>query len=102
MLAVTLAEKREFDAARARLDQLRVANGRFGARYSFLREQDVVLLLCKINLEIGDAKDSLRVLRRELRPDSALLTIAPTVNATNTIATAAITGLLRRANTRSW
>jgi hypothetical protein len=77
VLAVALAEERRFAEARARLDQLRAVNGQFGAHSSFLRTEDVALLLCRLNLEIDDPEDSLRVLAAELRPDSALLTSLP-------------------------
>lgn len=77
VLAVRLSEQRRFQEARARLDELRVANGKFTGHYSFLRTVDVATLLCRINLEIDDPEDSLLVLRAELRPDSPTLLASP-------------------------
>jgi hypothetical protein len=77
VLAVSLAEQRHFTRARQRLNQLRIANGQFGERYSFVREADVALLLCMVNLEIDDPEDSLLVLQQELRPGSTMFTSAP-------------------------
>jgi hypothetical protein len=77
VLAVSSTEDGELEEAKKHLDTLLQVNASFGARHSFLRLPDVLLLWCRINLKLGFSDETLKVMGSNITPDSSLLHSAP-------------------------
>ena len=77
VLAAALFEAGHHAEAREQLHELEAVNQRFGMHASYLREDSAVILLCRINLALGLASETLELLGMQIRPDSGALAGAP-------------------------
>lgn len=77
ILAVALAEEGRFEEAKQRIVQLQLAEEASAGYSSFLRRSDALVLVCGLNLELGEAAATVQLLAGRLRPDSSLIRTAP-------------------------
>jgi tetratricopeptide (TPR) repeat protein len=77
VLAASHFEAGRYAEAREQLHELEAVNQRFGMRASYLRQDAAVSLLCRVNLALGLASETVDLLGAQIRPDSGALSGAP-------------------------
>ena len=76
-LAAALFEAGRSEEAREQLHELEAINQKFGMRVSYLRQDAAVSLLCRVNLSLGLASETVELLGAQIRADSPALRSAP-------------------------
>lgn len=77
VLAASLFEAGDHAEARQQLHELEAVNQRFGMHASYLRQDNAVILLCRVNLALGLASETIELLGAQIRSDSGALSAAP-------------------------
>jgi len=77
VLATALAEEGRFAEAKQRIVELGLAEEAFAGHSSFLRRTDALVFVCGLNLELGEAAETVQLMAGKLGPGSGLVRTAP-------------------------